>query len=266
MNAMRRCTGLGVILLASAGLMLCLAGIGGVWVAKGQVDALGERLFEAAEDSLAFMDKKLDRVETVFRDVHRRIGMLSKAVDRFPQKEAEAETETTSLLKTLDEEVFEPLKSAQTWLDSTHAVAVGVRKVSEAVVSSKYAASHEDSVGVAIAERLEDVFESVVEILTNLKDARQGLVDLRDNVLSARRIAVKIAAHLTQAETRMANLRERTERLHVGVVEMEKEIADARASFQWWTMLGAAMLTLLFAWFAASQIGMMLHGWKWAHR
>ncbi len=258
MNAIRRSTGLGMMLVASAGLMLCLAGIVGVWVAKDHVDATGEKLFEAAEDSLAFMDKKLDRVETVFGNVRQRIGKLSKAVDRFPQNEAEAEA--TSLLKTLDEEVFEPLKSAQTWLESTHAVAVGVGKVSEAVVSSKYAASHEDSVGVAIAERLEDVSDSVVEILTTLKDARQGLVDLRDNVLSARRIAVTIVAHLTQAETRMANLRERTERLHAGVVEMREGIADVRTSFHWWTMLAAAMLTLLLAWFAASQIGMMLHG------
>lgn len=266
MNIMRRSAGLGIILVASAGLMLCLAGIVGVWVAKSHVDALGEKLFEVAEDSLAFMDKKLDRVETVFGNVHRRIGTLSTAVDCFPQKQAEAETETTSLLKTLDEEVFEPLKSAQTWLDSTHAVAVGVEKVSEAVVSSDYAASHEDSVGVAIAGRLEDVSESVVEILTTLKDARQGLIDLRDDVLSARRIAVTIVAHLTQAENRMANLCERTGRLHAGVVEMAEEIADVRASFQSWTMMGSALLTLLLAWFAASQIGMMLHGWSLGRR
>ena len=174
-------TGWGMMLLAAAGLMLCLAGIVGVWVAKGHVDAIGEKLFEAADDSLAFMDKKLDRVETAFGNVHRRIGKLSTAVDRFPQNQSEAETESKSLLKTLDEEVFEQLKSAQTWLDSAHAVAVGVGKVSEAVVSSEYAASHEDSVGVAIAERLQDVSESTVEMLTTLKDARQGIVDLRDN-------------------------------------------------------------------------------------
>jgi hypothetical protein len=143
---------------------------------------------------------------------------------------------------------------------------VGVGKVSEAVVSSKYAASHEDSVGLAIAERLEDVSDSVVEILTTLKDARQGLLDLRDDVLSARRIAVTIVAHLAQAETRIAILCERTERLHVRVVEMKERIADVRVSFQWWTMLAAVVLTLLLVWFAASQIGMMLHGCSLAHR
>lgn len=264
MNAVGRSTGLGMMLLASAGLILCLGGIVGVWLAKRHLDALGERLFEAAEDSLTFMDEKLDRVETVFRNVHRRTGTLSKAVDRFPEKEAEAELEATSLLKTLNEGVFEPLNSAQTWLDSTHAVAVGVGKVSEAIVSSEYAESHRDSVGVVVAERLQDISQSVVEILMTLKDARQGLIELRDNVLLARSIAVRIVARLTQAETRMANLCERIEKLHVGVVELKAEIADVKASFHWWTMLGTALLTLLLAWFAASQIGMMLHGWSLA--
>ena len=266
MNGIRRAAGLGMTIVALAGLMLCLALIVGVWITKEHADTAGDKVFEAAEDSLAFVDKKLDRVETVFRNVDSRIGVLSKAVGRFPQKEAGTEAETTSLLKALDGEIFEPLKSAQTWLDSTQATAVAVGKISEAVASSKYAASHEDSVGPAIAERLDDASQSVVEILTTLKDARQGLLDLRDNVLSARRIAVAVVAHLTKAETRMANLRERTERLHVGVVKMKEGTADLRASFPWWTTLAAVLLTLLLAWFAASQIGMMLHGWSLVRR
>ena len=125
MNIIKRSTGLGVILLASVVLIICLAGIIGVWITKSRVDVLGDRVFEAAEDSLAFMDEKLDRIEGVLRNSHRRIGLLSKSLNRLPQKDAEVKAEATSLLKTLDTEVFGPLRSAQTWLDSTHAVAVG---------------------------------------------------------------------------------------------------------------------------------------------
>jgi hypothetical protein len=255
-----------MIFMASASFILCLAGIAGVWLAKSRVDVLGDQVFDAADDTLAFVDGRLDRIEAIFKNVHRRIGMLSKAVDRFPQKEAEAKAEAISLLKTLDEEVFEPLKSAQTWLDSTHAVAVGVGKVSTAVVSSRYAGSHQDAVGVAIAERLQDVSETVIVVLTTLQDVRQRMIDVRDNVLSARRIAIAIAAHLAQAETRMVNLGERIGRLHAAVVDLKEEIANVKARFQWWTMLAAALLTVLLAWFAASQIGMILHGRSLAHR
>jgi hypothetical protein len=266
MNVIRRSAGSGVILLASVVLILCFAGIIGVWSMKSRIDVLGDKVFEAAEDSLAFMDVKLDRIEGAFKNSHRRVGLLSKGVNRLPQKETEAKAEATSLLKTLDEGVFEPLKSAQTWLDSTHAVAVGVDKISEAVVSSKYAASHEDSVGVAMAGQLQDVSEAVAGILTTLKEVRQGLVDIRADVLSARRIALMIVARLAQVEKRMADLCGRIERFHARVAGMKGEIAAVRGDFRWWTMLGAVLVTFLLIWFAASQIGMVLHGWSLAKR
>jgi hypothetical protein len=266
MNVIRRSAGSGVILLASVVLILCFAGIIGVWSTKSRIDVLGDKVFEAAEDSLAFMDEKLDRIEGAFRNSHRRVGLLSKGVNRLPQKEAETKAEAASLLKTLDEEVFEPLKSAQTWLDSTHAVAVGVGKVSEAVVSSKYAASHEDSVGVVMAGQLQDVSEAVAGMLTTLKEVRQGLIDIRTDVLSARRIALTIVARLAQVEKRMEDICGRIERFHARVAGMKGEIAAVRGDFRWWTMLGAVLVTLLLIWFAASQIGMVLHGWSLAKR
>ena len=106
MNVIRRSAGSGVILLASVAFVLCFAGIIGVWSTKSRVDVVGDKVFEAAEDSLAFMDEKLDRIEGAFKNGHRRVGWLSKGVNRLPQKDAEVKAEATSLLKALDEEVF----------------------------------------------------------------------------------------------------------------------------------------------------------------
>ena len=64
----------------------------------------------------------------------------------------------------------------------------------------------------------------------------------------------------------MANLCERIERYHGKVVELKGEIAAVKDSFHWWTMLGAILITLLLAWLAASQIGMVLHGWSLVKR
>ncbi len=266
MNAIRRPAGSVVILLGFVVFVLCFAGLIGVWSIKSRLDVLGNTVFEAADDSLAFMELKLDRIEGVFQSGRKRVGLLARGVDRLQQKEAEAKAEATSLLKTLDEEVFEPLKAAQTWLDSTRAVAVGVGKLSEAVVSSRYAASHEDAMGVAMARHLQDVSDNVVEILNNLKAIRQRLAEIRDDVRTARRLVATIVARLAQVEKRMQNLCERIETYQARVVELKGAIAAARGDYHWWTMLGAVLGTLLLAWLAASQIGMVLHGWSLAKR
>ena len=266
MNAIRLSTGLVIIILASVMLILCLAGVFGVWLAKSRVDVIGDGLYQAAGNSLEFMDKKLDRIENAFNNSHRQIGLLSNAVNHLPEKESEIKTATISLLKTLDEEVFEPLKTAETWIDSTQAVAVGVGKVSEAVVTSEYATAHKDSIGIEMAERLQNCSESVVEILTTLQEVRQRLIDIRDDVASARRIAARIVARLAQIETRMANLSKRIERLHARIIEMKGEVSNLRDGLHWWTMLGAALLSLFLIWFAVSQIGMIVHGWPLVRR
>jgi septation ring formation regulator EzrA len=266
MNAIRRTAGLGIILLASAMMILCLAGIVGVWLVKGRVDAIGDGIFKAADNSLEFMDEKLDRIEIAFKNGNRRIGLISNAVNHLPEKGAEIKTGTISLLKSLDEEVFEPLKTAETWIDSTQAVAVGVGKISEAMVTSEYAASHKDSMGVEMAERLQSCSESLVEILTNLQEVRQGLIDIRDDLASARRIAARVVARLAQIETRMANLCKRIEGVHTRIIEMKGAVSDQKDRFQWWTMFGAVLISLFLGWFAASQIGMILHGFPLVRR
>jgi hypothetical protein len=256
----RRSAGLGVIILSSVMLILCFAGIFSVWFTKSRADAIGDSLFHAAENSLAFMDGKLDRIEIACKNGNRRIGLFSDALKSLPEKGSEIKTDSILLLKSLDDEVFGPLKTAETWIDSTHAVAVGVGLVSEAVVTSEYAATHTESMCIALAERLQNCSESLVDILTTLQEVRQALIDMRDDVASARTIVARILRRIAQVETRMANLYKRIEGVHAEIIEMKSELSALNNGFQWWTMLGAVSLSLLLAWFAASQIGMIVHG------
>ena len=86
MNVIRRAAGSGINLLASVVLVLCLAGIVGVWIAKSRVDVLGDNVFQAADDSLAFMDEKLERIEGAFKNGPQPSWILSKGVDRLSQQ------------------------------------------------------------------------------------------------------------------------------------------------------------------------------------
>jgi hypothetical protein len=266
MNIIRRSAGSGVVLLASVVLVSCFAGMIGVWHVKSRMDVLWDKVFDAADNSLAFMNAKLDRIDGAFKSGQTRVGLLSKAVDRLPPRESEAKARVASLLKTLDEELFERLKSAQTWLDSAYAAAVSLGRLSEAVVSSKYADSHQEALGVAMARQLQDVSEAVVGILNTLKEVRQRLADIRDNVASARRIASIIVARLADSEKRLANLCARIETFRARLAEMNGQITAARNSFQWWTTFAAILATALLAWLAVSQISMALHGWSFAKK
>ena len=230
---------------------------------KGRVDTLGNAVLGTAEDSLTLVDDTLERVEGVLKSSTQRIGAFSSVVERLQESKPETEHEVTSLLKTLDEQVFEKLQSAKTWIDSSHAVAVGVGKISAAVVSSKFTASHQDSVGVALAERVQGFSESMAEVLATLQDVRIDLVELRDGVGVARTVVARSVARFLQVEEKLANLGKRTERFRAGLTETKGSVADLKSNFGGWTALGAVILTAILAWLGVSQVGMMLHGWRW---
>jgi chromosome segregation ATPase len=183
---------------------------------------------------------------------------------RLQSKESEVRKEITPLLQTLDETVFQELKSAQSWLDSAHAVAAGVGRVSKAVVSSEYAASHQDTVGVGFAQRVQESSESVAELLAKLQAVREEVVQLRDTGVVAREVVMRIVARLADLEARLDRLASRIERLDARVAETRGNVGDLRRSFPWWTTVVALALTLLPVWFGVSQIVMIRQGWRLA--
>jgi len=139
MTIVRFSFGGGTLLLSTIGLLLCVAGIVGVWMVRGRVEAIGNSIFVAADESLVFVAAKIDRVKEALGKSRQRVSGISRLAERLKDEKADARKEAEPLLQALDE-VFAQLKAAESWLESSRAVARGVASVSEAVVSSDYAA------------------------------------------------------------------------------------------------------------------------------
>ncbi len=259
MAILRRSIGLGTILLSAFGLLLCLAGIIGVWMGKSRVDTVGTAVFGTADDALAFVDTKLDRVKDVVERSRHRVSGISRTAERLRNAEADARKECEPLLQALDE-VYQELKSAESWLDSSHAVASGISRVSEAVVSSEFAASRQDSKGVALAADVQEFAGDVADALAKVQAMRQELIELRDTGKLAREVAVGIITRLADLDGRLANMAARMENLDARVGAAKVRCADLGQRFGWWTFVVAAAVSLVLLWFGISQIVTMGYG------
>ena len=176
------------------------------------------------------MNAKMDRVKKALDSSRQRVSWISKAAERLKDERTDARKESEPLLQALDE-VFQQMKAAETWLDSCHAVASGVSRVSEAVVSSEYAASHEESAGIAIAKRMQEVSESVTEALAKLQSVRQELVNLRDTGKLARKVVVTIVAHVADLDGKLANISARLEKFDNKVTQTKASCAELGLKF-----------------------------------
>ena len=261
MNTVRRLAGHGTLLLATLGLFLCIGGIVGAWVGKSRVDAVGTAMFETADDALGFVDTKLDRVKQVLERSRHRVSDMSRIAERLKNAEANARKEYEPLLQTM-EEVYQELKSAESWVDSSHAVASGIGRVSEAVTSSDFAASRQESIGVAVALELQQFADAVADALAKLQAMRLELIELRDTGKLARDIAVGILARVADLDGKLANLAARIEKLDARVATTKVSCADLGQRFARWTIVAAVVASVILVWFGISQIVMMAYGWR----
>jgi hypothetical protein len=255
----------GTLLLSMVGLLLCLAGVAGVWMLRGRVEAVGNAVFSAADESLVFVDAKVDRVKQALDNSRQRVSGISTTAQRLRDAQADARKESEPLLQTLDG-IFQQLKIAESWLDSSLAVAQGVGRVFEAVVSSPYAASREESPGSALAQRVQEVCEKVADVLARLQLLRQEIVELRDTGKLAREVATRIVARVADLDGRLANVSARIEKLDAKVASTKASIGNLRQRIQRWIAVLAVAITLLFVWFGVSQICMLGHGWQMMRR
>jgi methyl-accepting chemotaxis protein len=262
MTIAQRSVGLGTLLLSILGLAVCIAVIVGVWMVKSRVEDVSNAAFEAADKSLALVNDKLGQVEEILKRGQQPVTLLSKAADRLRRQEPEANEQATLLLRQLDDAIFQELKSAQSWLESAHAIAAGVDRVFEAVVSSDYAATRQDTVGIALAERLQQSSESVSEMLDKLKSLRGEIVHLRDTAVVSRDVAARLVALVVDAEEKMNRLASGIEKLDARVAEIRVDVGDLKQRVSWWTTAAALLLTLLPVWFAVSQVVTANLGWK----
>jgi hypothetical protein len=261
MAILRKLIGFGTMLMAVLGLLLCVGGIIGIWVGKSRVDAVGIAVFGTADETLAFVDIKLDRVKQVIERSRHRVSGISRIAERLKNAEAEARKDSEPLLQAVDE-VYQELKSAESWLDSSHAVASGVSRVSEAVASSDFAATRQESTGVAVALELQQFADAVAAALAKLQAMRLELIELRDTGKLARDIALGILARVADLDGRLANLAIRIENLDTRVATTRASYADLGQRLGRWTVVAAVVASVILMWFGISQIVTMAYGWR----
>lgn len=261
MPMVRSVLGGGTLVLATLGLAVCFAGIGCAWFVKRQVDAVGDRVGAAAQESLDFVDVRIDRVRRALASTQQRVTGIADLAKRLQDARVDHNTEVRSLMQTIDE-VFADLKAAESWLDSGIAAANGVARVSEAIAASSYAAAHEDSKSLILLDRLREASERIAEALGKVEALRRDLVEARDSGKLAREVVRRIVDRVADIDGIVATIAARVDRFDARVTAAKTAVDEGERRFHRWSTLGAAAMSAVLAWFALSQISMLRHGWR----
>ena len=88
------------------------------------------------------------------------------------------------------------------------------------------------------------------------------MIDLREKRTLARAFAARTIARVAELDERLANLSARIGAFQLRVAAARGSCAELGRNIQWWVAFAAIAITLVLLWFAGSQIGMAVHGWR----
>jgi chromosome segregation ATPase len=239
------------LLLATAGLLLSLAGGVGVWLVKEPVTAKANKVFERIEAALDVADKSLDHVKQSLTRAADRLESVKREQSKLAQAASKKPGLKRMLARTVQQKVAPELGNAHEKLHTVAEAAVVVNSVLEDLGNFPLL-----SVTGLDSDRLTEMNDQLARVgpaaweLSRLFGEPDG--DSSDGSAQLSRVerALQTLQRLiAEYEPQLTQVRQRTEALK-------------SKTFSWITP-AAVLISVACFWIALSQVSLLCHAWSW---
>jgi cytochrome c556 len=242
----KRVLSISAIVLSSLVILLCAAGVVGVWSASGKIIAAGTKLITAAEKAavavrigLESIDNGLGRLEEDTQTIEEATAQLSQNISDkglilvlLPPAKEEKLTNTISAIDdalTGVEEMVSSLIDTLIFIDSIPFVEVP--KPEPEVMSS-------------LSAKVEKLNTSIEKVNSQMQQARDNSAG------AAQRVSDAVGELNDDIEAARAELDSRSEQ----IAATAETLSGIKGSLSTWVYLGAFLVTLLLAWVIYTQV------------
>ena len=254
MEKIKRILSTTVIFLSALGLVLCLAGIVGVWLIN---TPLTERLtgtFDRIEAVLVFSQDRLDRVNNNLSETQDLIIGMNKTVvevgnqltENSPTLKYLSDTVGTELVPKVETtaEVVGTLRGTIISINDTLVTANSIPFVDLPTLPMEQLA--------AIDQQLQEMVASAKGLAQTIQEMEAGLIERTTTIVLVP--TEKLSALILQVQTPLIEVSDKLARVNTGVVDLNARISSI---IDWVSIL----VSLFLAWFILSQAGLLYIGW-----
>ena len=239
------------LLLCVAGLLLSLAGGGGVWVIKGPVTERATRVVGRVEAALDVADQGLDHVKTSLARAAERLESAKEEQRKLAQEPQQNSVVRRMLARTVQQRIAPELGNANEKLHTVAEAAVVVNSVLEDVGNFPFLSVTGLDLGqlTEVNSRLAEVGPAAWELSRLLGEPGQE-TDAAN-------------AQLSRIEQALNRMREFIAEYVVRVTEVRQRLEELKSRTFPWITPAAVLISLACFWIALSQVSLMFHAWSW---
>jgi hypothetical protein len=249
MKVLRRLFGALVLLLATIGIVACVAAIVGIWILRQNVAQKVEIAYGRLDTGLKRLTDANQKVKGALDGARMDLKRYNNEASRFGADNPNRNSlRRQLLLQTVGPRIGELGGRLDTVADAAIVVASLLQSLQELPLADGSGINPED------LNRASSQATELSAAILNLQAAVNN-----DNPAADREIAdatSQIDSMLQQGEATVAGWQ--TDLNHA-----QSELASFKARLLAWLLLGAIAVTVVAAWSALGQLSLFAHGWKW---
>jgi hypothetical protein len=242
-----------VFLVATAMLLLSLAGGVGVWIVKEPATAKAAHVFERVEAALDKADQGLDHADASLGRAAERLESARQQQRRLVREPGKLDVARRFLARTVQQKIAPEMEDAHEKLHTVAEAAVVVNAV------------------------LEDVGNFPLLSVTGLNVDR--LTEMNNQLAAVGPMAWELSRILGDArpggaaevgEAQRSRIEQTLKTMHTAIGEYHSQVTEVRertealkAKIFPWITPGAAIFSCVCFWIALSQISLLCHAWSW---
>jgi chromosome segregation ATPase len=236
-------------------LVLSLAGIVGAWIVRGQLatDLVG--IATKAEARATQAKQGVDRLDAALTRAHDQVLVVEHEVQAFGADLEQNRPLLSAISERLGLELGPLFDSVREIMTTIRETVVAVNTATEAINAIPFI-----SIPVPEMEKLEKLSQDVDSVRTQVQDLRTAIDQRRSEIIQG---AVSIVTTPTsQMGTALGEMQATVSGYSEQLGAVQERLSSFKSAIGGWLTWAAVILTLILLWFAFSQAGLLVLGWR----
>jgi hypothetical protein len=244
-----------VMVISALVLVLSLAGIVGAWIVRGQLatDLVG--IATKAEARATQAKQGVDRLDAALTRAHDQVLVVEHEVQAFGADLEQNRPLLSAISERLGLELGPLFDSVREIMTTIRETVVAVNTATEAINAIPFI-----SIPVPEMEKLEKLSQDVDSVRTQVQDLRTAIDQRRSEIIQG---AVSIVTTPTsQMGTALGEMQATVSGYSEQLGAVQERLSSFKSAIGGWLTWAAVILTLILLWFAFSQAGLLVLGWR----
>jgi hypothetical protein len=261
MHVGNRLVGLGLAALGVTGIVACLAGMVGVWLAASRLQRVNLEVFGKLDQLVAQVDRRAEQARDAVGGTRDLVDELKQTLRDSASDLVAARVASRPEIDNLERRLGSAMERADGLVELSTSTAELIEQLLLALGDFAYKRNLDLRDSTELMSSIQSARQSLANASEQLSDVQRRLAEIRQkrnvegNLPQITKLALGVVAKLDVVQDQLATIRGR-------LGEKKIRLNQSQNRLRAWIFGGQCLFLFLIAWAAAGQYCLLVYGWR----